>query len=543
MEFLKRLWANMQAVDFEELGYKIRLECDNREHAIERCACDIQSLEDHINPEVSKCQRLIEQAQHRTAALHAYLYNRADPVNDAAMLTHERKQRVLLAMVMFVAIASFAANATTGYLLGYGYLVNFAWAAGMTAVPVAIGHLFYEQILAHHKRLQAGLAVLAAVIAFAGFIEFGLARWDTIDKATAQVSVNSYVDGTTDPSTTPDPSSDQSDSQIHQTLGKSVFLIALAAELGLGLMFARLIATHHDEDYAAWRDLKLLVEFVEECQHEIAEFLAHVEIAKKQCAAGILRAENKIAKRRPPYHRAAMIAIAFGMLFIGRASAQTIKHYEAILIDTSGSIGRDGKNHELFHQYLASVRKLLLTEPPDSRVWVLLISKDSFGGTQELLSGWTPDARGVFTADLDRARQQLAAAFDQKSRELSPNAAGTDIFGALWRAKVLLQPAEEDGGKNSTSRTIWIFSDMMNETPSFPMPQLINLGSEQMLERASDGKLLVPLNGYHINVLGASTDGLTPRIWPGIRQFWKEYFHAAGARLALFASEATAIRF
>ena len=51
----------------------------------------------------------------------------------------------------------------------------------------------------------------------------------------------------------------------------------------------------------------------------------------------------------------------------------------------------------LFHEYLVATKKLLVTEPANSRIWVLSISTDSFGGVQEVVKGWTPDWHGVFT--------------------------------------------------------------------------------------------------------------------------------------------------
>jgi len=131
------------------------------------------------------------------------------------------------------------------------------------------------------------------------------------------------------------------------------------------------------------------------------------------------------------------------VLFTGRPSlAQTIQRYEAILIDTSGSIAKRGASSDLFPEYLFSTKKLLLTEPANSRVWVSIISTDSFGGVQEILKGWTPDARGVFTDDLNRARHQLASGFEAKSSGMSPVAAGTDIFGGLWHLKALFVGSE-----------------------------------------------------------------------------------------------------
>jgi hypothetical protein len=102
--------------------------------------------------------------------------------------------------------------------------------------------------------------------------------------------------------------------------------------------------------------------------------------------------------------------------------------YEGILNNTSGSISKGGYTDELFHDYLISTKKLLLTEPANSRVWVSNISNDSFGGVREILKGWTPDARGVFTDDLNRARRELASSFEAKSSKMSPVASATDII-------------------------------------------------------------------------------------------------------------------
>jgi hypothetical protein len=100
---------------------------------------------------------------------------------------------------------------------------------------------------------------------------------------------------------------------------------------------------------------------------------------------GILRAQMIFNKRRTPYHRALGIFIFVVLLGLGTSRAQTVEHYEGILIDTSASISRGGTTNDLFQDYLLSTKKLLLTEPPNSRVWVSSIATDSFGGVGELL--------------------------------------------------------------------------------------------------------------------------------------------------------------
>ncbi len=129
--------------------------------------------------------------------------------------------------------------------------------------------------------------------------------------------------------------------------------------------------------------------------------------------------------------------------------AQTINRHEGILIDVSGSIGKGGTNNELFREYLFSVKKLLLTEPPNSRVWVSVITTESFGSMRSLVKGWTPDAQGLFTDDLDRARHQLAANFEAKSAVLRHSGRNRHNRGPL-ELKALL----ESGSKGNSDASL-----------------------------------------------------------------------------------------
>jgi hypothetical protein len=158
-----------------------------------------------------------------------------------------------------------------------------------------------------------------------------------------------------------------------------------------------------------------------------------------------------------------------------------------------------------------------------------------------LVKGWTPDSQGIFTDDLNRARHQLAATFETKSTGLSPTAAGTDIFGGLWQLKALLESGSKSNSQN-VSKTIWIFSDMMNESASFNMPALLPSGPEKMIETAKVNRLIVPLDGYKVYVIGASPAGLTPQVWNALRTFWILYFREAGAELAAYSAECSVER-
>ncbi len=474
------------------------------------------------------------------SALHAELYDRPIPVNDAEMLAHSKRCLILGAFAGLAAVACMVGNMTTFYLFGAGPLPALLAALGITALPLVVGHLAYEWLVASQRWLQILLVLVAVALCFGGILKLGEARRDMVARAASTPVTNSYVDGSgvDNALEQQNQSSQVSEESIHRTLGQAMLLIMIAADLVLGFLVGLIVRLHIDADYTAWRKLKELHELVMALLERIAQLLASVEIAKKLCVAGILRAQNVRAKRRPPYHKALTVFLLI-VLSTTRAWAQNIERYEGILIDTSGSISRGGTSSELFHEYLISTKKLLLTEPANSRVWVSSISTDSFGGVREVLKGWTPESHGVFTDDLNRARREFASNFEIKSSGMAPVASGTDIFGGLWHLKTVFESGPKGANSHVISKTIWIFSDMMNEKNEFPMPALIEMGPERMLDRAKANGLIVPLKGYKVYVLGASPGGLTPQAWFRVRDFWTRYFLAAGAELVSYSTECT----
>jgi hypothetical protein len=538
------LMKNLKEKDFEEFGCDKMLESGDENVAKHACALELHAYEQALRPEIQKIGSEIQELKHKDTALHAELYDRPIPVSDAAMLVHSMGERVLLLLAILAGLASLAGNLVLFFLLGFGILVSVVLALGATAFPLVVGHLAYEKIVARHKALQVALILGILALSVAGLIQFGQARRAVVDKMTEKSMVSSYVDDAATEEST-DETEDKphvSEAKAHETLGGAAFTMLLAADIALGLLAGLLTRLRADKDHAAWRELKNIRQQLSLREKRISEMIASLEIAKVQCMAGILRAQIALRRRKPPYYRAlAVLAVVIFFFFAVPLRAQKIEHYEGILIDTSGSIARGGATSELFREYLLSTKKLLLTEPASSRVWVSVISTDSFGGVHEVLKGWTPEAHGVFTDDLTRARHQLVASFEAKSSGMSPVAGGTDIIGGLWRMKAFFESSSDNNSSGST-KTIWIFSDMMNETTSFPMPALLGIGPERMMERAKADGLLVPLNGYTIDIQGASPSGLSPQAWLTVKTFWKLYFASAGALVTSYSTECAVTR-
>ena len=520
-------------IDWENVGFETMLECDDEARAVEICGLRLQAYEDLLRPGTSHLESQIEHKKSNGLALHSHLYDRPIPVEDAAMLTHRFRIWVVLTLGVLAAATSATSNFAMFWLLGWGTLWAAVAAVAITALPLGLGHLAYERVLAGHKGLQVAIIAAIAILGCNAVYQFGQARRTVMDKAAAQSAVSSYVDSVA-PDTPSQPEPPRSDeAKVRGSLGGALFMASLAAELAVGFLVGLFVQMRTDADYTAWQQLKQILQRIVDLEEQMRERYALIEIAKKHCMAGIRRAQTVGARRHAPYYKALVVLILLLVLGVPRSYAQTIEHYDGILIDTSGSIGRASPKGEIFRKYLASTKHLLLTEPAESRVWVLTISTDSFGGSHEIVEGWTAQAHGIFTDDLTRARQQLASTFESRSSGMAPTAAGTDIFGGLWRLKVLFESSPSLG----QTRTIHIFSDMVNETTDFNMRALIADRPEQMLERAKVNGLLVPLDGYQIYIHGVSPSGLSAREWNKVKAFWERYFEAVGAKLLVYSPE------
>jgi hypothetical protein len=536
---MKRMLIKARPSDFEEFGYQTMLECNDVERATKICGLHLHAYEDELRPELRRRNSEIAEVKNRAGALHGSLYDRPEPVNDAQMLSHQLKARIFLGFAMLAAIACLVGNMTTFYLLGFGLLLTIASGAGLTALPLVVGHLAYEWIISASRLLQIVAVVVAVILTSAGILMVGQARSGMVDRSVSAPAANSYVDGAdaAKNQTSGQEPDEISESSIHRTLGEAMLLIMIAADLSLAFIVGLLVRMYTNDDYTAWRKLRNLAKSVISLEERVSELMTLPEVAKKRCLAGILQAQTARSRRRPPYHRALTMLLIVVSVCALPSWAQTVERYDGILIDTSKSISRGGKTNKLFQKYLTGTTSLLLTEPPSSRVWVSSISTDSFGGTHEILKGWTPDSRGAFTDGLRRARAQLALAFGHKSAEMAPAASNTDIFGALWRLQIVLESESRTNGSRPVSKSIWIFSDMINDTKAFPMPDMIKLGPQLMLERARAEGLVVPLRGYQVRVYGASTSGMIPQTWITVKRFWTMYFVSSGATLVSYSSE------
>lgn len=542
---MRTLLEESRPEEFEALGKEMMRTCWEVEQAVKVCAPKLHAYELTLRPLLQRQQAELARVKHQARALHEVLYNRIVPVCDAQMLAHSRKVQIVAFLTVLTALACLVGNAATFYLMGAGPLVALLAAIGLTALPLGISHMAHEWIFALHRWFKILTVLVIVLLAASGIVIAGQARRTMIDRSIRTPIADSYVDGSdVDNKLAAQPATSDGDSElaIRRSLGEGIFLIVLAAELALVFLVGWLIDLYADPDNTAWRKLHSLEKELSDLEVQITKLTHAPEVAKRCCLAGILAVDNARTRRHPPYHQALTFLLMLTMVSVATVHAQTIEHYDAILIDTSASISRGGKTNALFQQYLAAARSLLVTELANTRVWVLSISSDSFGASPEILKGWTPEARGVFTENLSRARSQLASNFERKSSQMNPTSSHTDIFGALWHVYSIFEGESEEHSAQTQSKTIWIISDMMNETQTFSMPDLLHLGPEEMVKRAQANALVAPLKGYKVRVLGASPSGLTPQTWFTAREFWRRYFAAGGAGLLTYAEDCEVAR-
>jgi hypothetical protein len=348
------------------------------------------------------------------------------PVNIAMMLSRRTKSFVFLALLIACCCTSVGCNIWTLYQLGMTTLISLGVGVGLTIVVMAVlfvAHLVLGRVHKANFVIEVGVATIAVGLCWWGLVQFAKTRSAMVEHQAAQQqssTTHSFVDDPDEQSQLAQPATDNAaEAHIARSSGNAMFAMAISAELITGIILALFMRFHEEPDYTAWRELGKVEGVLTGLRQSERELSLRPSIARQLCTAGILRAKAELDRRPPSYHHHVAMAILALILIAVPSKAQTFDHAEGIVIDISGSIGH-GANNDLFREYMNSARQLLLSEPPKSRVWVSVVSSESFGSVRPLVKGWTPDRQGVFTDDLNRTRHELASNFEAKAAGLHP---------------------------------------------------------------------------------------------------------------------------
>ena len=147
----KNLWDKWSKTNWEDFAHRTVLECHDEAYGIEVCAHHLQAYEQELQPELSRLNSELDLRRNRAASLHDGLYDRPLPVDDASMLTLERRVRTIFVLCCATASACIAGNLTTFMLLGWPPVVALLAAIFITALPLGLGHVAYEKLIDGHR--------------------------------------------------------------------------------------------------------------------------------------------------------------------------------------------------------------------------------------------------------------------------------------------------------------------------------------------------------------------------------------------------------
>jgi len=246
-------------------------------------------------------------------------------------------------------------------------------------------------------------------------------------------------------------------------------------------------------------------------------------------AAGFEAAEAEERRSRslsPTMKRIAGGFAALLGLLLGAALAfgETEKPEVAVVIlDLSDSV-----NPEEFSGNARAVEGLIRRLPVGgAELRVLAVDEASFG-RGPLFRARSPGEAGKFGEHLDDWRAAAIKAWQKRARELKPLARGSDVIGAVSRAALEFEEAQD------AKKRLVILSDMrqVGRGLNFERP----LGDPgQLIERVKREQMTPALAGVEVWVLGVEARGIDEGHWRRLRSFWTEYFKTAGADLKAFS--------
>jgi hypothetical protein len=202
-----------------------------------------------------------------------------------------------------------------------------------------------------------------------------------------------------------------------------------------------------------------------------------------------------------------------------------------VALDLTQSVqgaGPDAKTD--FQKNIEAVSRLLGRVPPSSRVVVLGITDKSFAQPYILLSGRVTDDAGHFGERLESARGELMRVWKQRSAKLKPEFRYTDIFGALLVAEQIFA-----GSPNRNRHVLIILSDMRHHTPDLDL-ESGGFAPHFSALKMQNGFSRVALPNAEVFVAGVGADGKSIAYWESLKEFWREYFQSAGARLRAYSA-------
>jgi hypothetical protein len=235
--------------------------------------------------------------------------------------------------------------------------------------------------------------------------------------------------------------------------------------------------------------------------------------------------------KRGALQKLVIIALSLGVLAHGATGAGD-RTDVVILLDLSQSVAVKGEGSKAeFEKNVQAVTAILTTLPAGAKVTVIGITGDSFATPDIILSGELSGDEGYFKERLAKGHAALAQAWHERSAQLRPSHAETDILGALLIASEVFHDTLVGHHKE-----LVILSDMRQATRALNIERLALVQANAAMHQVVHGNLIADLAGVDIYAEGVDGAGETVAYWQSLKEFWLAYFMRAGATLAEYSS-------
>lgn len=198
------------------------------------------------------------------------------------------------------------------------------------------------------------------------------------------------------------------------------------------------------------------------------------------------------------------------------------------LLDLSGS------TESVRARYLAAVETVVARVPAGARLVILPVSDRSLTAPAAADVTFPPHRRFstnsfIHRREMTRLRRH---ALEAVGAAVTPEAGarGTALLDSLLQAQDFLRSYPEGAG------SIYIISDMVEQSQTLDLFGLEPAGVEPALARAEDARRVPDLRGAAVTVTGLEASGhLEPETVLAIRTFWEGLFERAGGRLIQYS--------
>jgi hypothetical protein len=201
----------------------------------------------------------------------------------------------------------------------------------------------------------------------------------------------------------------------------------------------------------------------------------------------------------------------------------------AIDLTASGK-GIDYKGNKEFQKNLKAVERIIMELKAGSRFMVIGITESSFSRPYIIMNKRLGDDPGYFGEKLREGKQILIKEWRKISKELSPDALSSDIFGAISLGAHSLQ------NEQNASKVLILLSDMRQCSRKFNFEKMATINNTLIEKTVKEG-LIPDLTGVKVYVAGVHTIGKSQGYWESLKNYWQEYFNKAGADLKSFIME------